>query len=191
MLALEVQEIGRILKKGKLPLIEIDPHCDLSAIRLRLRDDDTQTPFVAISHVWADGLGNVQKSSLPVCSLQEISRLVQKLPRDDLMSDELFPFWINTICVPVEPVKLKQLALTLLRELYAQAKHILVLDNYLCSITSGELDIMNIMARLNCSNWIGQLWTLQEGQLAKQVWFQFQDKALKSSLLLEEYLKPL
>ena len=190
MLALEVQEIGRILKKGKLPLIEIDPHCDLSAIRLRLRDDDAQTPFVAISHVWADGLENVQKSSLPVCSLQEISRLVHKLPRDDSMSDELFPFWIDTICVPVEPVELKQLALTLLREPYARAKHVLVLDNYLRSISSEELDITNIMARLNCSNWIGRLWTLQEGRLAKRVWFQFQDKALESSLLLEEYLKP-
>lgn len=189
-LALDVEKIGKSLKESRLPLIEISPHGDPAHANISFRKDDVNVGFVAISHVWADGLGNVNNNSLPACSLQEISRLVSRLPRTVSQQTEVFPFWIDTVCVPVEPVELKQLALRFLRHPYMNAEHVLVLDNYLRTTDAEDCDVLEIFARVACSNWVGRLWTLQEGRLAKRIWFQFRDKAIELKALWEATKRP-
>ena len=192
-LPLDVQKIAECLKRGRLPLIEVPYNRDPMHAHITCREDDGKTGFVAISHVWADGLGNISHNSLPACSLQEISRLVSKLPRASSSSQQQndpIPFWIDTICVPVHPVELKQLALNYLRHPYMHAEHVLVLDNYFRNVDAADCDVLEIFARVSCGNWIGRLWTLQEGRLAKRIWFQFRDKAVELKALWEATTKP-
>lgn len=184
-LTLGVEEIGRILGDDRLPLIEVSQENPATA-EIRPREDDGQVGFVAISHVWADGLGNVKNNSLPACSLQEISRMVDQLPRSSSQPSGCVPFWIDTVCVPVEPAAMKRVALNKLRHPYMRAAHVLVLDNYLRTVNAGDCDVLEIAARLSCCNWVSRLWTLQEGRLAKRVWFQFKDKAIELKALWEE-----
>ena len=178
-LSVRPERIEQILRQDQLPLIEISPHQEPPSTNVTVRIDDRNTGFVAISHVWADGLGNETSNSLPACSLQEISRLVDQLPRNSTSQNEDVPFWIDTLCVPLEPPDLKQLALSRMRDPYSRAEHVLILDNYLRSVRAEDCDVLELFARLSCCNWIRRLWTLQEGRLAKRTWFQFQDKAIE------------
>jgi hypothetical protein len=79
-LSLDVEFIREILGEGRLPLIEVAPDGEPC---LFPREEDGSVGFVAISHVWAAGIGNVERNALPACSLQEISRLVNELPRGE------------------------------------------------------------------------------------------------------------
>ncbi|KAL9119128.1 MAG: hypothetical protein Q9187_004316 [Circinaria calcarea] len=189
-LILDAQKIGKILRENRLPLVEICPYGEPANVKMTIRVDDGNVGFVAISHVWADGLGNIKDNSLPACSLQEVSRLVNELPRCSTQRDKLVPFWIDTVCVPVEPGDLKQLALKRLRDPYTRAEHVLVLDNYLRTVCAEGCDSLESLARLSCCNWIRRLWTLQEGRLAKRVWFQFRDKAIELKTLWNGLQRP-
>ena len=88
------------------------------------------------------------------------------------------PFWIDTLCVPVRPRELQILALNRMRVPYEQAKHVLVFDSHLRSLDFSKLSPMETFAHVSCSSWMRRLWTLQEGQLAKKVWFQFSNDAV-------------
>ncbi|KAF0317140.1 hypothetical protein GQ607_015657 [Colletotrichum asianum] len=58
----------------------------------------TQTRYVAISHVWSDGLGNPWSNRLCSCQLNHIQALVNGLyPLDQAP----VPFWIDSLVIPV------------------------------------------------------------------------------------------
>ncbi|MCJ1332604.1 hypothetical protein MMC10_009297 [Thelotrema lepadinum] len=189
MVGIDEQQIGHILEQGKVPLLKVDPRQDIASLKPEVQLGSIGEPLVAISHVWADGLGNAQDNALPICSLQRIATLVNELPREADTSEAPMPFWIDSVCVPVRSLNLKQLAMTYLREPYRYASHVLVLDRTIVSISSEGLNIIDVMAYLICSNWIGRLWTLQEGRLGRKVWFQFQDRAVDLHALLEAWYK--
>lgn len=131
--------------------------------------------FVAISHVWAEGLGNPHSNSLPSCSLDWVSRLVNALPRDKETDATTTPFWIDTVCVPIRPKEMHAMAMNRLRMPYQEAQYVLVLDSYLYTQKASELSALEIWCRVLCSSWAQRLWTFQEGRLAKSLWFQFAD----------------
>ena len=99
---------------------------------------------------------------------------------DDLKRLPMY-FWVDTICVPLEgvgPEGTQALAIEKMRSVYSRANRVLVLDADLVStqvapVTElGELR-PDIHARMTGSNWQRRCWTLQEGVLAKKLWFQF------------------
>ncbi|KAJ9615318.1 hypothetical protein H2200_001393 [Cladophialophora chaetospira] len=145
------------------------------------------TAFVAISHVWADGHGNPDGNILPSCFLLNLQAMVDALPRDD--SDVTTPFWIDTLCIPRHPLSLRNKALGRLREPYETAKHVLVLDSFLRSLKSDGMTLTEIVAYITACRWTQRLWTFQEGFLGKRIWFQFQERALELSELVEEWNK--
>ena len=96
-------------------------------------------PYVAISHVWAAGLGNASNNSLPVCQLRVLQELV-----DNLTGVKSQPFWIDTLGVQVSSSKesndstlqewsrmsleLRGISLKLMVGVYQLADSVLVLD---------------------------------------------------------------
>ena len=73
---------------------------------------DENTPYVAFSHVWADGLGNQQAFALPPCQVQRVQRLVQgingrKFVRGvegeevALLEDRRLYLWCDSLLCPV------------------------------------------------------------------------------------------
>ncbi len=77
-------------------------------------------PYVAISHVWSDGLGNPNHNSLPFCQIKRLQELVQESTGKPL------PFWIDTICVPLEE-RLRGKAIANMAKVYRSAAAVLVL----------------------------------------------------------------
>jgi hypothetical protein len=141
-------------------------------------------PFVAISHVWADGLGNPNANALPRCQMQQLSDMVLSLTgRSDI------PFWLDTICVPpdtalknMDPItsrrqrQAQDQAIVKMRQTYEESLHVLVLDAWVISDTVKAMSDVEKLMRIFCSGWNTRLWTYQEGALAKRISFKLRDE---------------
>ncbi|KAA6407111.1 MAG: hypothetical protein FRX48_09177 [Lasallia pustulata] len=86
-------------------------------------------------------------------------------------------FWMDTLCVPLRPPKLRKAAIRTMRAVYSNADKILILDADLMQSTANT-SYEAIFTRISCSTWIRRLWTLQEAVLAKTRHFQFAERAV-------------
>ena len=150
--------------------------------------------LVAISHVWADGLGNPDENKLPTCQLERLQSLVNGLYKE---RKQPIPFWIDTLMIPVFPepfsdeqrMEQKQIKNAALRDMewiYKGASKVLVLDRGLLPVTTSGMHVEEIGARIMVSAWSRRLWTLQEGCSKERVLFQFQDQAVSWPKLHDE-----
>jgi hypothetical protein len=140
--------------------------------------------YVAISHVWSDGMGNQERNAMPLCVLRKIQRQVNSLFDD---TDEPVLFWIDTICV----LKTNKVpALEIMAQTYAFATMVLAIDAGLESV-SVESSPLERLIRIRTSPWFQRLWTLQEAWFARDLAFQFAEAACEmESLVLECFHKP-
>jgi hypothetical protein len=136
-------------------------------------------PFVAISHVWADGLGNVKRNSLPECQLLLIQNMVNSLYGT---TSEPVAFWIDTICVPHDP-RWRKLAIIEMNRVYREVDKVFVLDMALRKVSLH----CEALLRIKYSNWARRLWTLPEGALANNLIFQFKDGTISGEELIKWY----
>ena len=158
------QLLNEMSRKGDIALISGD--CDFSTSSIiPLQKADGITPYVAISHVWADGLGNPGANAMYICQLKRISAFVK-----NLCHGKPTPFWVDTICCPKLP-DAKSPVLANMRKIYSDADKVLVLDRLMLSTTS-PLRIMDCFLLLYASGWSTRLWTLQEGAVSKTLWIQ-------------------
>ena len=174
-IGVSVEEVGSILRDGDIPLIAMDMSTSPSQIEVVRYKEQSEycNNYVAISHVWSDGLGNPKANSLPRCQLERIQHLVNKLdPRETY----LIPFWIDTICVPLVP-ELKSLAIINMDKTYRNATDVLVFDNSWKDV-SVAMPAIEIMMRIRYSTWMTRLWTFQEARLSQNLWFQLSDGAV-------------
>jgi hypothetical protein len=174
----KLQSIFDILGEGGIPVVWFfedgkihvgNSACDTPAIP----GWPAVIPYVAISHVWSDGLGNAKANTLPWCQLQRIQGLVNALYQ--------VPFWMDTLCVPLEPA-FRKMAIRRMSETYLNANKVLVLDASLQTISVHE-SIQECMMRITTSPWATRLWTFQEGVLAFQLHFQFCDGTITPRLM--------
>ncbi|MCJ1418134.1 hypothetical protein MMC32_004479 [Xylographa parallela] len=203
--------IRYILAEGGMPVLKITGAGP--SLRVQAIESTSDTKYIAISHVWADGLGNPSSNSLPRCQIANLRKLAVALhskvfapvklgtPLEEGRSlctgnseveDEEPLIWIDTLCCPCEPSKAKSNSLLQLRETYSNATLVLVLDAALQTVTLETTSFHEVLLRVFSSGWTSRLWTSQEGVLAKSLWFQFRDQAedftvLKNGLLLEGY----
>lgn len=189
-LSVDVEVIDQILIEGNLPLMRIIPGQTYAELRLEMVPSRPDSRYVALSHVWADGLGNPTANALPRCQLLRLHGLLPKsatLPDSRGSKDELL-LWCDTICCPVEPDEAKKRALLQLKRTYQDATHVLVLDSSLQFLDSNAISPEETCARILSSGWMRRLWTLQEGAIPannKRLWFQFRDRAVNLHPLLQ------
>ncbi|KAH8886997.1 hypothetical protein GQ53DRAFT_330311 [Thozetella sp. PMI_491] len=162
--------------------------------QLSLEPYEAGVPYVAISHVWADGMGNPTENALPQCQIEKVARLVRELERDVEKSDDAdkapeYRIWIDPLLCPVE-LEGKKIALQRIPDVYRDAKHVLVLDASIMRYRAKELSTAEVLLRMfSCSAWMRRLWTLQEGALAKSLYFQFADGAVSVMEPLERLFR--
>ncbi|EMD39856.1 hypothetical protein CERSUDRAFT_92348 [Gelatoporia subvermispora B] len=124
------------------------------------------TAYVAISHVWADGLGSTTEAGLPTCQLRRVSALAQQLVLGGA-------FWMDALCVPQQKAMRKR-AIGLMAQTYKDATVVLVLDSGIrtCSVNA---PLEEKLLRVMTSGWMQRIWTLQEAILARKLIFEFSD----------------
>ncbi|KAL3427769.1 het domain protein [Phlyctema vagabunda] len=76
-------------------------------------------------------------------------------------------FWMDTLCVPRGPKEIHNKAVMNMRNVYAQAERVLVLDAELLVSPAGA-SYEEINMRIQSSRWIRRLWTVQEAALARR-----------------------
>ncbi|KAL3481919.1 hypothetical protein BJX99DRAFT_269419 [Aspergillus californicus] len=155
-------EVIMLLSEGKVPVIKRKP-----ATQNRLCSADAaSTKYVAISHVWADGLGSTAEVGIPSCQIDRLMTMTRTIVPDGT-------FWLDSLCVPGYK-SMRRRAIGLMAQTYRNAAAVLVLDSAIQS-TSLSMPRELKLLRILCSGWMQRLWTLQEGVLANEVIFAFTD----------------
>jgi len=140
--------------------------------------------YVAFSHVWSHGLGNTKKNALPSCQLRRLQSLANELIAPDDRSafnsrsssssaqQGNVPFWIDTLCVPLEK-EYRHQAISKLKKTYEIADKILVLDADVEAFSDLTGPIEEKLMRLASSSWMRRMWTLQEAVQARELYARF------------------
>jgi hypothetical protein len=148
------QKLHRLVKAMKVPLAQY------VGGRLEVTVAQNATKNVAISHVWADRLGNTDgRNSLPRCQIVRLQKLCNELYGDDAAESPV-AFYIDTLCVPRD-LTYRQLAIEKMRDVYAAAGKVLVLDRGIQSVSGKSCDLTQISAVITFSGWMKRLWTYQ------------------------------
>ncbi|KAF5609969.1 heterokaryon incompatibility protein [Fusarium tjaetaba] len=172
--AADPEDLHRIIERGKIPLIlSIDEEDSSETVVFIEAEPDIA--YVAISHVWSDGLGNPQRNALPRCQLLRLSKLIRNLPGQH---QNIILFWCDTLCIPPDSAgasDTQALAIGQMRNIYFDASAVLVLDSSLYNYTIRERSYHEILFKIISCSWNTRLWTYQEGALAKSLIFQFSD----------------
>ncbi|KAG8162405.1 hypothetical protein KVR01_008170 [Diaporthe batatas] len=141
--------------------------------------------YIAISHVWSDGLGDETGNTILACQYDRLEALLAEVRSmetiresgnekpDDAWSPH---FWLDTICVPHERAA-RRLACARMASSYECADTVLVLDAELqaWSYNSESATDEEALFRIVSSGWTTRVWTLSEGILAKRLVFKLAD----------------
>lgn len=148
---------------------------------------ESSARFVAISHVWSDGLGNNRDNAIPLCQFERIRALVAGLYAGGGGGGQpSAAFWLDTLCFPLAPQEAYDEALVRMKDGYRRADRVLVLDEYLLGVAAADVSLDEVLARIAVAPWNRRLWTLQEGQLARPdgLFFQLRDRPVGDAELL-------
>ena len=176
------EELASTLCQGRIPRACIRTTGKGDALEPTVTIEDSG-PYIAISHVWSDGLGNTVANALPSCQLLRLRRLALGASVD--FRDDVPAIWIDTLLVPVEKGKEKRMALSQLYNYYQRADNVLVLDSDLLK-ASRKCSEEEMLTRIFFSTWMRRLWTLEEGVLSRdKLVFQFRDGPVPMNSLTE------
>ncbi|CAN9358012.1 unnamed protein product [Alternaria alternata] len=180
LIHIDCEELSDIFESGSFPVVwpfdEDDENIKLTAWFPELA-------FVALSHVWSDGLGDVDGNSLPRCQLLRLTKLISRV-------DGPTPFfWLDTLCVPPDSANvpyLQGLALARMRDVYEKADYVLVIDSWLLSTPAAMISPVERMLRILSCTWNQRLWTYQEAAIAQNLRFVFPDGIFDIDVLIDD-----
>ena len=132
-------------------------------------------------------------NGLPICQLSRLQTLVNDLYTThpdvsfgcDTHLESSTRFWIDTLCVPIHDNECRKSAICGMRDVYALADRVLVLDSWILK-GSTEDPISKRSIRLMMSNWSRRLWTLNEAVLARNLYIQYRNTSEHSKRLFGE-----
>ncbi len=153
----DMPSVYSILERGEIPIAEVTRDKVSRSLSVRIVPASPLTKYMAISHVWADGLADPTKNSIFSCHIHRLiedalstrfrfdhsrfsplywARTSWSHLREDVFTKrQQFYFWIDALCVPAlddtrlqRSQELKQKAIDLMTPTYAGASSVMVLD---------------------------------------------------------------
>jgi Heterokaryon incompatibility protein (HET) len=199
-----VNEIVSIIQSGQIPLISIETLNTSPFLKVNVEPFKRRKRFIAISHVWSDGLGNSLQNTLPHCQLFRIKSIL-----DDLLSQfklrslvnmgalrtlskkfygPSLSFWMDTLCIPVQEKhrEIRALAIKSMKQIYENAFRVLVLDGEMQASLQGTCT--ETFMRISLSPWMRRLWTLQEAVCAQRLCVKFADGIFDVKAAYEKFI---
>ena len=175
-----INSITLTYESGSFPLIDLDKIEGSQTILtdcVRSFQNGKDTPFVAISHVWADGLCSDADTGLPACQMSSLKQLAALCKNESTSYFHLI--YIDTLCIPRDE-NVKKLAINTMARVYSTASIVLVLDSTLRTVDVGTSSAARVLLQIITSPWNHRLWTLQEALLARELIFAFHDGLYKA-----------
>jgi hypothetical protein len=71
-ISVDYQSLLKIIEKDRVPLVSIERGTDITQYKLHIHSRSRRSKYIAISHVWADGLGNPSMNGLPACQIEQL-----------------------------------------------------------------------------------------------------------------------
>lgn len=200
------EALHKIIERGGIPLVTFHQK-HRGDITLQYIEAQPSSSYVAVSHLWADGLGNQHANSMPHCQLSRMMRRVkglqgplqsqarqnpwnqaQRMTRrgwqkiEQTVMTPTIVCWVDVFCIPVpidpKSIELKSKAIGRMSPTYASADWVLVLDGELQE-TSSTVSYEEMLSRLLISSWNSRYWCTQEFSLARRQAIQFEDGPLE------------
>lgn len=73
MISTPYAPLTKVIQDGGLPLVSIEGSIDADMThRLSVHPRTRKCRYIAVSHVWADGLGNPNENALPLCQIKRL-----------------------------------------------------------------------------------------------------------------------
>ena len=175
------EDIASIIQSGSIPVLNVSDGSDPSSEEISILEAHA-VRYVAISHVWSHGLGNPSNNSLPRCQLLRIQHAVNSL----FNSQTNVAFWIDTLCIPnnSKAQDVRKSALRDMNKIFTLASAVLVLDADIRHASTHSTWVEQFV-RISMSRWCSRLWTLAEGVLADNLYFELCDGFLKWDQLMK------
>lgn len=169
-----LEDVQQLLLEGVVPVVTWEEGRCGEPARIQVHNA-YEIPYVAFSHVWADGLGSNTETGLPTCQVRRLASLVSAIRPGAA-------FWIDSLCIP-QAEDVRKRAIGLMWRTYKHAADVVVLDSGLqpCSSTAPR---SLLMLRVLTSGWMRRLWTLQEAVLSRSLHLVFADTTLELMYLM-------
>lgn len=172
-----MQSLQTRVNKGVIPVVRST--VDHKGLRIDIVDGDDLDQFVAVSHVWAGGLGNFNDNAIYECQLESLHCAL--LPSKSKTLRSVVYYWLDTLCVPVGDQATRQKAIDDMARIYASACRVYVLDPVMQHIDTSILTYSEQAVLIAASPWMARSWTFQEAALAVRLSFQFYDAVVDFS----------
>jgi len=195
-IAAPIAEVVKVLQEGFIPVLEVQLTAETNnSPSFRVKKASKSIPYIAISHVWADGLGNSRANAIPTCQLNALLRSFQNIQdnHDKKMGrgwdGSMMAFWLDTLCIPVEDrfKHLRDFSIQKMHEIYTESHCVLVLDHDFSKMAR-EAKLCEVLSRLVLSGWITRLWTFQEGSLPPLLYLRVRNGVIDVDKLLVSYI---
>lgn len=113
-----IEDVSKIIENGGIPVMKVSRSPSnlstspgfaedliLEVVDAKSYVGKHQPKYVAISHVWVDGLGHEHGNSIPMCQLEQIKAYIKSLIRSSnalgrLIYGAPYLFWMDTLCIP-------------------------------------------------------------------------------------------
>ncbi|KAF7512058.1 hypothetical protein GJ744_002771 [Endocarpon pusillum] len=166
----DTQQVIQILRNDDIPIMVL--YEARGEIEVEAMGRSTLGPegYLAISHVWADGLGGSTEKGLLQCQARRLLKLLSPFEESKISAH----FWLDTLCIPRSDPDAYMAALVGIRTVYLDARVVVVLDRMIqaCSIRDPWV---SLFARIHLSPWMQRMWTYEEAVLAKRLVFVLKD----------------
>lgn len=187
-----VEKLAKVILEGRKIEWKVIPSSKgvlvptlISVAEWDMNSDVYKSETLAISHVWSDGTG------VGVKRLGEVNECLLAFFFDLAKSLECSGLWWDTICVPTattdEEKKARSIAISKMHENYANAKHMVIHDEYLLQIDWAE-DGSPAVA-LVLSPWFSRGWTALELSLSRSVKVLYRDPDDHSKYVMKDLVK--
>lgn len=96
---IDSQKLHKLIMEGKIPIISLSLGLD-GRLNTEVTHSGDVPHYIAISHVWSDGLGNPHANALPYCELLKLFRMLEEWPLKHAKPD-----WMNSFLGPMDMIK--------------------------------------------------------------------------------------
>ena len=166
----DLQEVMKILKENKIPVMCLETLNGMPRLTVSASSKAAPGEYIAISHVWADGLGGSTECGLNTCQVERLGRICNSVKK----TSKNARFWVDSLCIPRVDRDVYIKALIGIRDVYINASSVLVFDKMIEKCTLSD-STESLYAHIYMSAWMQRMWTYEEAVLAKQLVFVLRD----------------
>jgi hypothetical protein len=165
--------LASYLSRGAIPVLNFDAILGETTDSHIVSLEESHDRVTVFSHVWSDGLGSYAENGLPGCQVRRLRTMVACL-NSSQGSGQPSLAWIDSMCIPKQE-ELRSSAIRSMASIYRNAYQTIVIDSSLLNYNPYRRPLQELAIRILSSTWMKRLWTLQEGALAKRLYFFLED----------------